>query len=122
MLDLWVRIFEKNKNYNLPKWQNKTQRKVIKAEKYQLLYSVVIFVNFVSNFSFKKRYLFSTNEAQKKSLIHLTSKKKCFLLIKNCGIMKPCKNSAFFLDVFLYKLSAEFQPFCAKNQGGEIVV
>jgi hypothetical protein len=29
--------------YNLPKWQNKTQRKVIKAEKYQLLY--VIFVN-----------------------------------------------------------------------------
>jgi hypothetical protein len=31
--------------YNLPKWQNKTQRKVIKAEKYQLLYSVVyIFV------------------------------------------------------------------------------
>jgi hypothetical protein len=35
--------------------------------------------------------------------------------------MKPCKNSAFFLDVFLDKLSAEFQAFF-KNQGGEIVV
>jgi hypothetical protein len=51
MLDLWVRTPEENKNYKLPKWQNKTQRKVIKAEKYQLLYSVVIFENFVSNFS-----------------------------------------------------------------------
>jgi hypothetical protein len=40
------------KDYDLPKWQNKTQRKVIKAEKHQLLYSVVIFVNFVSNFFF----------------------------------------------------------------------
>ena len=40
MLDLWVRSPEENKNYDLPKWQNKTQRKVIKAEKHQLLYSV----------------------------------------------------------------------------------
>jgi uncharacterized lipoprotein len=27
MLDLWVRTPEENKNYNLPKWQSKTQRK-----------------------------------------------------------------------------------------------
>jgi hypothetical protein len=33
MLDLWVRTPEENKNYNQPKWQNKTPRKVIKAEK-----------------------------------------------------------------------------------------
>ena len=57
MLDLWVRTPEENKNYDLPKWQNKTQRKVIKAEKHQLLYSVVIFVNSYPIFSFKKRYL-----------------------------------------------------------------
>jgi hypothetical protein len=51
MLDLWVRTPEENKNYNLPKWQNKTKKSDKKAEKYQLMYSVVIFVNFVSNFS-----------------------------------------------------------------------
>jgi hypothetical protein len=39
------------------------------------------------------------------------------MILKNCGIMKPCKNLAFFLDVFLYKLSAEFQPFRAKTRG-----
>jgi hypothetical protein len=52
MLDLWVRTPEEKKNYNLPKWQNKTQRKVM-AEKYQL---IPIFLE-------KTRYLFSTNEA-----------------------------------------------------------
>jgi hypothetical protein len=62
------------------------------------MYSVVIFVNFVYNFSWKTGiYL-----VQMKHLIHLTGKKKCFFLLKNCGIMKPCKNSAFFLDVFFY--------------------
>jgi hypothetical protein len=79
------------------------------------MYSVVIFVNFVSNFSWKTGiYL-----VQMKHLIHLTGKKKCFFLLKNCGIMKPCKNSAFFLDwcVFLYKLSAEFQAFFQKPGG-----
>jgi hypothetical protein len=60
--------------------------------------------------------VFSTTEPQKKSLIHLTSKKKCFFLIlKNCGIMKPCKNSAFFLDVFYIN----FQHFCAKTRGAK---
>jgi hypothetical protein len=44
---------------------------------------------------------------RKRVLIHLTGKKKClFLILKNCGIMKH-----FFLMFFLYKLSAEFQPF-----------
>jgi hypothetical protein len=46
-----------------------------------------------------------------KHLIHLIGKKKCFFLLKNCGIMKPCKNSAFFLDVFFINFQQSFRLF-----------
>ena len=55
MLDLWVRAPAENRNYNqLPKWQNKTQRKVQKIPAaVQRRYICKFRIQF---FSFKKRY------------------------------------------------------------------
>jgi hypothetical protein len=56
----------------------------------------------------------------RKSLIHLTGRKKYSFLIKNCGIMKACKTRHFFL-IFFYINFSRVSGFFQKP-GGEIVV